>query len=313
MSAGAAVVTLNYNGRGFLGAMMRSVAPQLGECDARFVLFDNCSTDGSFEAAREEFGPAERFSFMRSDRNLGFAGGANAALAGVTEPVAVLANSDTVFGPGSLEALLAGLERHPRAGLAAPRLLWPDGTLQRSMRDFPFPGRLLVEHLPLLRACSARYSDHCTERRADWLVGAVMALRMGAFREIGGFDESYFFYHEETDLQYRLHRAGWERWLVPASEVVHIEGGSASAVYGRETTLRYIPAKLRFLRKHGSRLDLAAFRVMMSAMHLGRAAAGLVLPGRARGDVRFTRRYCAGALAALWADGAGPRKGSTCP
>lgn len=313
MSSGAAVVTLNYNGRDFLGAMMRSVEPQLGGCGARFVLFDNGSTDGSFEIAREEFGASGKFSFVRSERNLGFAGGANAALSGVQEPVAVLANSDTEFRPGSLEALLAGLERHPAAGLAAPRLLWPDGTLQRSMRDFPFPGRLLIEHLPVLRRLSARFSDHCSERRADWLVGAVMALRMQAFGEIGGFDESYFFYHEETDLQYRLHRAGWERWLVPSSEVVHIEGGSASAVYGRETTLRYIPAKLRFLRKHGSRLDLAAFRVMMSAMHLGRAAAGLVLPGRARGDVRFTRRYCAGALAALWADGAGPRKGSTCP
>lgn len=295
-----AVVTLNFNGAAFLRPMIESLAPQLRDAGARLIVFDNGSTDGSDRRAEEAFGSEEWFAIVRSPVNLGFAAGANAAMAGLAEEIVVLANSDTVFRPGSLSALLEGLRRHPDAALAGPRLLWPDGSLQPSMRDFPFPGALLKEHLPVLSRGAAKHSEHDTERRADWLVGAVMALRTEAFRKVGGFDTDYFFYHEETDLQYRFREAGMEVWFIPGSEVVHIEGGSAEALFGRDTTLRYISAKLRFLSKHGSALDAACFRLLMSVMHLGRAAAGIVRPRKAAEDPRFSRGYCSKALKELW-------------
>lgn len=294
-----AVVTLNFNGAAFLADMVESVAPQLASTGSRLAVFDNGSTDGSDRLVEERFGGEEWFSIRRSPVNLGFAAGANEALSGLREEVVVLANSDTVFLPGSLDALLQGLARHPRAALAGPKLLWPDGSLQPSMRDFPFPCALIREHMPFRGRLSAKYSNHASERRADWLVGAVMAIRTGMFRETGGFDTDYFFYHEETDLQYRFREKGMEVWFIPSSCVVHIEGGSAQAVYGRDMTLRYISAKLRFLRKHGSPLDAACFRLLMSAMHLGRAAVGIVRPGKALRDVRFSRSYCSEALKEL--------------
>ena len=295
-----AVVTLNFNGAAFLRPMVESLAPQLPSARARLIVFDNGSSDGSDRQVEEMFGSEEWFSVVRSPVNLGFAAGANAAMAGLDEEIVVLANSDTVFLPGSLSALLDGLRRHPGAAMAGPRLLWPDGSLQPSMRDFPFPWALLKEHLPVLSRSSAKHSDHASERRVDWVVGAVMAIRTEAFRRVGGFDTDYFFYHEETDLQYRFRKAGMDVWFIPGSEVVHIEGGSASALFGRETTLRYISGKLRFLRKHGGPLDAMCFRLLMSVMHLGRAAAGIVRPRKAAEDSRFSRGYCSKALMELW-------------
>jgi N-acetylglucosaminyl-diphospho-decaprenol L-rhamnosyltransferase len=294
------VVAVNWNGAEVLPGLLGSIAPQIEECGAGFLLFDNGSTDGSDRNAEEALGSRPWFRIVRSPLNLGFAAGANAALMPLDAEFAVLVNTDTVFCPGSIRALLDGIGRHQGAAVAGPRLLWPDGTLQRSMRDFPFTWRLVREHLPYLRRASARWADHATERSADWLVGAVLCLRMSAFREAGGFDEDYFFYHEETDLQYRLHRAGWETWFVPASEVVHIEGFSARRLYGPDTTLRYIPAKLRFLRKHGKPGAVTIFRLFMSSLHLGRLLAGLFMPGR-RSDCRYTAGYCRQALSALWA------------
>jgi N-acetylglucosaminyl-diphospho-decaprenol L-rhamnosyltransferase len=293
-------VTLNWNGREVLPGMIRSLAQALESSGSRLLVFDNGSEDGSDRDAEQEFGGRPWFGMVRAGRNLGFAAGANTALSGITSDIAVLANNDTLFPPGSLEELLAGLSRHPRAGVAGPRLLWPDGSLQRSMRDFPFPSRLLVEHFPMTRRLSARWVHHGSERRADWLVGAVLAIRMDAFREVGGFDEDYFFYHEETDLQYRMRRAGWEAWFVPSSEVVHIEGFSASRMYGRDTTLRYIPAKLRFLGKHGGFGSLAAFRLFMTVLATGRLMAGALVPGLRARDGRFSASYCARALGELW-------------
>lgn len=297
---GICVVALNWNGREVLPGMLRSLANEAPAAGARVLLFDNGSTDGSDRDAEDAFGGCAWFSIARSPVNLGFAGGANAAIAGVSEDVVVLANTDTIFLPGSLKELCEGLERHPRAAAAGPRLLWPDGSLQRSLRDFPFPGRLVREHLPLLRRASSRWDDHETERPAEWLVGAVLAMRTGVFRQAGGFDEDYFFYHEETDLQYRFHRMGREVWLVPSSRVVHIEGAAASKLYGRDTRLQYIPAKLRFLEKHGARGSRTAFRILMSALALGRMAVGILSPARAASDACYSRSYCRRVLSTLW-------------
>jgi len=297
---GFIVVTLNWNGREVLPAMIRSLSQQLPELGGRLLVFDNASTDGSDDLVEEEFGDKTWFSIVRSDVNLGFAAGANEAIAGLTEEVIVLANSDTVFRPGSLLALLQGMERHPEAGLVGPRLLWPDGTLQQSQRDFPFPGPLMAEHIPFLGRYTAKSSSHDTERRVDWMVGAVMTLRRRAFEEVGGFDESYFFYHEETDLQYRLYEKGWESWFIPSSLVVHVEGAAARQKFGRETYLRYIPEKIRFISKHGTPGAATIFRIYMLALQMTRALLGLVIPVKRRSDIRFTLPYCLKAMRLLY-------------
>ena len=112
------------------------------------------------------------------------------------------------------------------------------------------------------------------ERRLERM--ALLAEKVGKFPELAG-------------VLAEIRKMGYELY----------EWTSARAVFGRDTTLRYISAKLRFLRKHGSPLDIACFRLLMSAMHLGRAAVGIVRPGKARRDVRFSRSYCSEVLKEL--------------
>lgn len=294
------LLVLNWNGRDILPGMLASVLDQVVQCEGRLLVFDNGSEDGSDRDAIALMGSNPRFSLVRSPVNLGFAAGVNEAMRGVDTEVTVIANSDTVFREGSLASLLEGLLRHPRAGLAGPRLLWPDGSLQQSMRDFPFPWKVIIEHIPVARRRSCRHHPHDREMRCDWLVGAVMAVRTGALRAVGGFDEDYFFYHEETDLQYRMHRAGWETWFIPSSLVVHLEGASAKRKFGEDVYLRYIPAKIRFLSKHAGAGSRAAFRVWMALLMLGRFAAGSINPALRRRDGRFRAAYCMKALKLLF-------------
>ena len=297
--ADSVVLTINWNGREFVEDMVESLLPQLAETGSRLVFFDNASDDGSDDLVEERFGSTGLLEVVRWGENLGFAGAANLVMGRLGEDVVVLANTDTVFLPGSLAALLKTLDRRPDAGLAGPRLLWPEGGLQPSMRDFPFARNLVLEHLPLLGRLSARRRPHTAARQTDWLVGAVMAIRMEAFREAGGFDTDFFFYHEETELQFRMRSRGWEVWFEPGAEVVHVEGGSARQKYGRMTYLRYIPAKLRFLRKHSGRAGTASFRLLMTALQLGRLVLGGTVP-RLRRDVRYTPEYCRRALRLVW-------------
>jgi len=295
-----AVAVLNWNGAEVLPVMLRSVLPQVEELGGRLIVLDNGSTDSSADDIEREFGNTDCFSLRRSPVNLGFAGGANLLLREVSEEIAVLANSDTVFLEKSLKILLDAFQRHAKAGLIGPMLLWPEGGLQPSMRDFPFPGKLIWEHLPIIRRGSARFGGHDAERRTDWLVGAVMAIRMEAFNSVGWFDEEYFIYHEETDLQYRLSQQGWEIWFVPDAKVIHVEGASTRKVYGRNTYLQYIPAKLRFLRKNGYSGCVSMFRVYMLILQMVRLFTGCVNPRKRNSDIRYTPSYCRRALSLIW-------------
>ncbi len=297
---GYTVLVLNWNGREILPGMLASVADQVEATGGSLTVFDNGSEDGSHMEAQRLLGHHPWFRLLQSPVNLGFAAGVNRAMESMDTEVAVIANSDTRFAPGSLAELLNGLHRHPAAGLAGPMLLWPDGSLQRSMRDFPFPARIVREHLPLIGRGSYRNLPHISEMRCDWLVGAVMAVRTAAFRQVGGFDEDYFFYHEETDLQYRLKRAGWETWFIPGSRVVHLEGASAKRKFGEDVYLRYIPAKLRFLSKHAGAGSRTAFRLWMALLMLGRMSAGLVSPSLRERDGRYRADYCRRALGLLF-------------
>ena len=297
------VVVINFNGKSVLPEMLASVRDQLIGAGERLILFDNGSTDGSDRDAGERYAGEDWFEVRRVEKNLGFAAGANLALGAVSEDLAILANNDTVFAPDTVEKLRESLLKRPEAAIVGPRLVWPDGTLQASQRDFPFPLKLLREHFPLTRRLAAKHGPHDSEKAVDWLVGAVLGIRMSAFLEAGGFDEGFFFYHEETDLMFRLHQLGWKVWFTPATDVVHVEGAAAAQVYGRNRYyLRYIPAKLRFLGKHAGPGALLGFRVFMSLLQVARVLVGLLLPARRRMDSRYTSGYCGEALSLLWSE-----------
>lgn len=280
--------------------MIESLAEDVDRLGGNLLVFDNGSTDGSQDEAEVRWGDRSWFSLVRSPVNLGFAGGANRAIADLDSEIIVLANSDTIFLPGSLEVLLDSVKGDHIHGITGPRLLWPDGTLQPSMRDFPFPGALIREHLPFFRKGCAVNDPHEKARDVDWLVGAVMVFRRSLFIEAGGFDREFFFYHEETELQYRLCRMGYRSFFVPDSRVIHLEGASARQKFGNTTYTKYIHAKIRFLQKHGYTGSVALFRVFMGYLQWCRLAAGLLMPGLRRRDIRFTFSYCRTALKELF-------------
>ncbi|PIE51310.1 hypothetical protein CSA37_12225 [Candidatus Fermentibacteria bacterium] len=294
------VLTLNWNGKEVLQPMVSSLAEPVERLGGELLVFDNGSSDGSDIEAEKEWGDRSWFRMVRSPENLGFAAGANrAVLKDIDSRIVVLANSDTAFRPGSLETLLRKADEHPEAGMLGPRLLWPDGTLQRSLRDFPFPGKLLRENIPFLKGKAAINDPHCRERYVDWFVGAVMVFRRDIFLSAGGFDEDFFFYHEETELQYRLFRNGYRSLFVPEAEVIHVEGASARKKFGSETYTKYIHAKVKFLEKHGYRGSRTLFRLFMGLLQVCRFTAGLLVPRLGRKDVRFTAFYCRRALGEL--------------
>ncbi len=243
------IVIVNWNVRDLLAACLDSVYLDLAQSGLRAAVcvVDNGSTDGSAEMLRTQF-PRTRLiesdnRGMGAGNNLGLRalGFGNSQLPITDAPCAALIlNPDTVVRPGALYQLVECLRTHPRAGVAAPKLLHADGSLQHSgfrfpgfiqmaLDLFPPPGRLArLLDSPLNGRYPAQAYQGGAPFPVDHTLGAAFAVRREAMAECGVFDEAFSMYCEEIDWQWRMARAGWERWIAPSAEIIHYGGQSTA-------------------------------------------------------------------------------------
>jgi len=237
------------------------------------IVVDNGSTDGTVELVREQF-PDVR---VIEGENKGFGGGSNVGMREATGDWFLLLNSDAWATEGALERLVAFGEAHPEAAVVGPRLRFPDGRLQRSVRGFPTLWRLATEYLflrklaPRTRALNAFYAgdfDHDSERAVEWVMGSCFLVRRAAADAVGLFDEDFFMFSEETDWCYRFRHAGWKVLFTPDAEFVHV-GGASTRQNWNPMFQEQVRGHLRFLAKHrGAREAERARRLLAASLSL---------------------------------------------
>jgi GT2 family glycosyltransferase len=246
--ADVAAVVVTYDGLPWIERCLESVR------GLETVVVDHGSRDGTVGFVRERF-PEVR---LVEQENLGLAAGWNRGLRETSGDWCLILNADAWLTPGSLERLVEFAAARPRAAIVGPRLLNPDGSLQRSVRAFPTLWRLATEYLflrklaprsGLLNGFYAGGFDHDEPRRCDWVMGSCMLVRRAAVDQVGPLDESFFLFSEETDWARRFADAGWEVWFDPAAECVHVGGASHGGRFFREN----VRGHLRFLAKHRGR------------------------------------------------------------
>lgn len=195
--------------------------------------------------------------------NLGFTGGNNFVIRAATSSkdppeYVLLLNSDTLVQDGALEALVAFMDSHPRAGIAGSQLLSPAGEVQASpyrffgiATEFDRGLRLGLVSKVLSRWVAVPPTPE-REARVEWVSGASMILRQTMLEEIGLLDEGLFTYFDDIDFCLRARRGGWETWYVPDSRVVHLEGASSGVAPDRRQRLpAYLfEARRRFFLKN---------------------------------------------------------------
>lgn len=260
----ASVVVVTHNAVPWIERCLESVR---GE---EVVVVDNGSADGTVEVVREQAPEA----IVIEQENLGLAAGWNRGVAETSGRYVLILNADAWLTEGSLRRLVAFADDHPDAAVVGPRLLNPDGSLQRSVRGFPTLWRLATEYFflrklaPRSRALNAFYAGgfaHDGVREADFVMGACMLVRREAVEEVGPLDEAFFLFSEEVDWAYRFHEAGWKVLFFPGAECVHVGGASHGGRMFREN----IRGHLRFLSKHrGDRYAERARRLLRVATAL---------------------------------------------
>jgi GT2 family glycosyltransferase len=226
-------VVVNFEAGPLLVECVTSVLADTSAGPMELVVVDNASRDDSI-ATLAAAHPDVRV--VRSPGNVGYARAANLGTAVTKAPVVAVLNPDTVMEPGTAGALVSRLEGESRLAACGPRLHNPDGSDYPSARTMPSVpvaiGHGLLGMWWPTNPFTARYrqldADPALPRLVDWVSGAAIWLRRRALDDVGGWDERYFMYLEDTDLCWRLRDAGWEVAYEPAGVVVHVQGASAS-------------------------------------------------------------------------------------
>lgn len=281
ISVDISFVIVNWNTRDLLVDCLTSIEQRVsGFCFEIFVV-DNNSSDGSADRVKELF--ADRVILIQNSENLGFARANNLAIRQARGKYVILLNSDTVLREKTVSGLVSFLERTPEAAMTGPRMVDENGKLQNSYDNFPSLLTELLNKSLLRRLFPKRFSGKTlvakTPFEVDSLIGACIAIRSQAIREVGLFDEDYFFFLEETDWCFRIRKSGWKIFHQPEVEIVHLQGQSKK-MRPALSWIEYYRSLYRYFKKNASfrsYMLLRVFRFGKLWINLLLTLAGLVL------------------------------------
>ncbi len=224
-----AAVIPSWNSEELLPRCLDSLVGQGVEIEL-FVV-DNGSADGSLALLRERGIP-----HLALPANIGFAAALNLGVAKVRSPTVLALNADTVLEPGCVGALQRALLADPALGGVQPRILQLEGEggsvatarLYSAGQALTADGRALE-----VGAGQAQAKRFLMPRPLFGVCGAACLLRRELFEELGGYDESYFAFYEDVDLNVRAQLAGWRFAYVPEAVVWHVGNASWTAGFQR--------------------------------------------------------------------------------
>jgi N-acetylglucosaminyl-diphospho-decaprenol L-rhamnosyltransferase len=262
------IVIVNYRTCDLLRECLQSIYESRGDFSYQVCVVDNCSQDGSCAMVETEF---LQVRLIESEVNGGYAYANNLGLRafGFAQTCdgkslesmpryALLLNPDTLLPPSALQEMLNFMETHPGAGVAGPRLVLADGSLDLACRrSFPSPEVSFYRMVGLSKLFPrsrrfGRYNLTCLDpdevTEVDSVVGAFMLVRAEALKQVGLLDESFFMYGEDLDWAYRIKKAGWKVYYNPQVTVLHYK--RAASRHSRKATYEFYRAMHIFYRKH---------------------------------------------------------------
>ena len=226
------IIIVSWNVRDLLEKCLKSVFDQTKNLKFEIFVVDNGSTDDTSKMVLDKF---PQVNLFRNNHNLGFAAANNIAIRQAKGEFVLLLNPDTEILDGAIEKMVDFMRAHQEAGIAGPKLLDSDKTLQPSIRRFPtildqFLILVKIPHLwpnlSVIKRYLAADFDYSRISEADQVMGAFFMVRQELFRQIGLFDEKFFIWFEEVDFCRRAKGAGYKVMYNPGAEVIHYGGKS---------------------------------------------------------------------------------------
>ena len=256
-SLDVAVIIVNFNCAPFTIEAIKSVYEHTKSSNFEIIVVDNNSEDDSPLKISNEF-PA--IKLIRNQSNMGFGAANNIAARQTNANYLFFLNPDTLLKNDAINYFhqYALLNSNTNLGCVGAYLEDAEGNMIHSFGPFLsyyydlfYAIGYSIKKLLYLRAIhfiQPRFDKSLTEKDVDYITGADMFIGQDVFHECGGFDEQFFMYSEETDLQFRMSLKNLRRVVIPGPRIVHLEGKSFSISNHRRIMMAV--SKLKYIRKH---------------------------------------------------------------
>jgi GT2 family glycosyltransferase len=269
------IIIVNYNRCDLLIDCINSIYDQTKDVGFEIIVVDNASNDGSEIKVKENF---SEIIFIQSEENLGFGRANNLGIQRAVGKYVLLLNSDTILLNNSIKAFLDFHEKKSnnfeKIGAIGGELLKIDKVSRNHSSQY-FP-KMMDEFKTIINALFFKLSkkiaykfkdeailtDTETYKEVDYVTGADLFILKSLILEFGCFDNNFFMYFEETDLQKRLVNAGYRNYLISGTKIIHYEGASFNNKVSGNRVYMLDQSRFYYYKKHESAIFYIAFRFL---------------------------------------------------
>lgn len=221
------IVIVNYKSKGLTLNCLKSIKEaDWSGLSHEIIVVDNCSRDYLGDILAWQYPDV---IFVQSSTNVGMGAGNNLGLSRAAGKYVVVMNPDTLVFPDTFKILHEYMEKHQQVGVVGPCQYGPNRQIQTSAYRWygfftPLYRRTFLGawfgQKDLSRVMMSDF-DKKSVKEVDWLLGSFLFMRIAAWRQVGGFDERFFLYFEDTDLCRRFHQAGFKVVYNPEARIIH--------------------------------------------------------------------------------------------
>ncbi|MBI4244134.1 MAG: glycosyltransferase family 2 protein [Planctomycetes bacterium] len=248
MEADISCIIVTHNNAGEVVKCLESVLTSSFKPE-KIIVVDNASDDGT----RDRFVAFKgQIEFINSRINLGYAKACNEAFKLVTTKYVCFLNPDTVLSNTAFGSLVEFMEKNLYCGACGPQFVNEKGNLKNSVAKLPTLTDQFVPKSFLKLLNPERYykkSEFTSATSVESLVGACLLVRCGIFRKLGGFNEQYFVFFEETELCKWIVGLGQSVFIVPYVKIIHL-GGKSKSFHSIDSKIEYYKSLFAFFKRN---------------------------------------------------------------
>jgi GT2 family glycosyltransferase len=250
------IIIVSYNTKALLKQCLISVFEETHDINFEVIVVDNISHDGSQQMIRDEF---PNVLLIESPENLGFGRANNLGAKYAQGKYLFLLNPDTIVLNNAVKILADFLDNNPEAGICGgnvfkenkkpsfsyemllPSILW------ELNKFLPYK---LIRLLQLLHWRNSNFNHTGQTKEVGYIVGADLMINRNLFNQLNGFDPDFFLYYEETELTFRVRKAGYKIFSVPQAEIIHLDGQTFSGDWQKRNKISMDGRKIYYLKTH---------------------------------------------------------------
>ena len=271
------IIIVGTNEKNHLKKCLESIRKIKTRYSFEIIVIDNASNDGTYEMVKNEYPEAD---LIRNEKKLGYIHNNITGINNTNGRYVLLLNSDIELMPNTIEYMVDFMERTPDAAVSSSKLVFEDGTLQLTCRQFPTPFIYLnrLPHFFRWIKSGKKFSksqtvhkylmldyDHKTTRDVDWVLSALFLMRRSIIQEIGSLDNKLFqpFYLEDVEWCFRARINGYKVYYIPEVYAVHYYRRDSVKKFGKLSIVHMLNI-LYFFSKHGLSMFLGKHKKIVN-------------------------------------------------